>query len=431
MSSKIVNLMLMAHRKTMKWKIACSIWSIALQKASATILQILKSTRHAQLKTHRLQLRKLYSQGATPSTYTLLREGGKMVSTYGTILTFATIAFVMLSTGVADQEDDESVKFWVRNYIEWHDVNRVNASRIAVFLPIKAGLADNVKGMLNMWVYSVLTKRLLLLSSNEPVPITDVLSDRAIGRFIYRKQFDGNNLTWKGNHLKFSYNSGLTPTMRELLRGNHRIVALHMSKAQPIPNLIPRLRSIHFGSINIPPFTESARRAVTKILLEPHPALARTVDDFSRRVGAPYLAVHARLGAGTNEAKHHRFAFIRGRERDIAFCLARAVHRLARDDSQPVFVATDTPSFRLVFRRALREIMPRASVHHVDGNVAHYRWLKGGKAGRKAHFAMHAENLLIGGAEHIVALESGFPEIAYWRGRSRSYNKVSFKECGM
>ncbi len=418
------------HGKEMKAGIACKIWNSFIQRASASIPRLCKFFRHAHFKVFPPYLRPTYTQGVSLTHPSLQARLENMPASHRVALAVATIAFMLLSSGVADQ-DDEAVRFWFRNYLAWHDMHRTNATRVAVFLPIKAGLADNVKGMLNMWAYAVLTRRILLLNAEEPVPIADVLSQRAIGRFVYRREFDGEKSTWKGDDLKYTYVSGLTPSMRELLRGRQRTVALHMSKAQPIMTLIPKLRSIEYGSTRIPPFTRAARRAAAKVLLEPNPLLIRTVNDFTRRVGAPYLAVHARLGRGTNEARHHRFAAIRGRERDIALCLARQAKRLARNEQQPIFIATDTPSFRRLFRAALHREMPRASVHHVRGSVAHYRWLKGGDAGRKAHFAMHAENLLIGSAEHIIALESGFPEIAYWRGHARLYKKVLFKDCGL
>jgi len=338
----------------------------------------------------------------------------------------------------APVEDEKGNRFWISNYMKFHDANRHNRSaRYAIFLPIKAGFGDNVKGMLNMFAYSVLTRRVFLIHSLHPYPLETILSAKAMSRFIYSQQLDGNMSRWVGHRLPFHYNSGLTPTMRQLLRSKHKYVAVHMSKAQAMESLISRLRSPVYKNVHIPEFSTHVRRSATKLLLDPSAEIRRDIKwmleefEFS---GNPYIAVHARLGIDTGESRHHRFRRLRGKEKSLAKCLANHVKAISKSEGiryPNVFVATDTRGFKRLFRRTILDvdILPRSTIRFMNvRNITHYNTKH---ILRSSIVQMHIENLLLANARHIVAFESGFADIAYLRGNAKSYTEITYKSCGV
>ncbi len=58
---------------------------------------------------------------------------------------------------------DLELEFWVHRYMRWHEQNRHNATGVAMFMPIPHGFGDNLKGIVHMYGYAVLTKRLFLM----------------------------------------------------------------------------------------------------------------------------------------------------------------------------------------------------------------------------------------------------------------------------
>lgn len=344
------------------------------------------------------------------------------------------------------------MNFWISNYVRFHDANRHNASaRYAVFLPVTAGFGDNVIGMMNMYAYSVLTRRVFLIHSVQPQTLQAILSAKAVERFISNEKLDGNpinnnnNNKWYGPKLTYHYYVGLSPEMIDLLRSNLKYVALHMSKAQWLMSLVSKLRSPVYKDIIIPEMSIDAKRAAAKLFLEPSDAIKRDLElklkEYKFWGGGngygysnSYISVHARLGAGTGEGKHRRFARLQGKEKILATCLARRVKIISgnnKNKAPNVFLATDTVEFKEIFRRAITEknILPLSNVRFTNvRNVTHYR---SKKLERSSIVDMNIENLLIANAQHIVALNSGFADIAYWRGSAESFTRVSYESCGV
>ncbi len=359
--------------------------------------------------------------------------------------------------------NNPAMNFWYEQHLRWHDANRLNrSSRRLVFRTIGAGLGDHVKALVWAYGYAVLTRRLLIIDWPLPYPIETVLSTRARNRFIYRSKLDSAGVgPGYGLEFNFKYRKGLTPRMLRLLNGDAHTVFLRIGPAQPPDTVMKELRGSRWGNRKLPRFSWDARRAVTKTLLEPGGELLKYLIDARHRLALcanhesctretvagrwlraivyggstmprrQYFAVHARLGLGTGESHITRFASSRGHEEHIAACFARAVKSYAGPSKDPVvFVASDTASWRPLFKRILHLYLPDARVEHLEQRPEHFRSIPtGSKRGRATFLALHAEMLLIGDAKRTIAFSSGFPAVGFWRGHGRHYNLLSRERC--
>ncbi len=118
----------------------------------------------------------------------------------------------------------------------------------------------------------------------------------------------------------------------------------------------------------------------------------------------------------------------RGYEDATARCFARQVRKISRgmEDTRPkVFLATDTPRFRAVFKD-----VSSAEVFYFNGPVKHVKKIpQGSKEGWDMYLMQHVEMLLIGNAAHIVSFRSGFPRARYYGGKALTYKQISHGSC--
>lgn len=404
-----------------------------------------------------------------------LRSFPVILFSYAVVITFSVMVVVVMNSELLlpanidfipvrrGWSNDPAMNFWLEQHLRWHDANRNNRStRRLIFQTIGAGLGDHIKALVWAYGYAVLTKRLLLIDWPSPYPIETVLSDRARHRFIYRSELDSAGVgPGYGLDFNFEYRQGLTPSMLNLLVSDVHTVFLRIGPAQPPDAVIKKLRGSRWGNKTLPRFSWNARRAVTKTVLEPSSELLKyligerhhlalcayheSCDDenlFERWTRAivyggstlqrrQYFAVHARLGLGTNESHITRFASSLGHERQIAECFARAVKSYAAPSKDPVvFVASDTASWRLLFKDVLLKLLPRAKAVHLDQRPTHFRSIRSGsKHGRETFLNLHAEMLLIGDAQRTIAFSSGFPAVGFWRGHGRHFTLLSREQC--
>ncbi len=225
-------------------------------------------------------------------------------------------------------------------------------------------------------------------------------------------------------------------------------------------DVLPILRGEHLLKVDIPPFNDAALRGAAHTLLEPSEKAFRYHDsymnkfrlckssdtsvcpnynqlsDHSRMYARQYIGVQARLGVGTHEYSTVRFKGLRSKEGLIARFFARAVRRisfdLVGDAHAHVFLATDTPSFRHVFRSAMQASLPGSTVFWIDQPVRHYAGLPAGhKQGLEYFEHLFAEIRLLGDAAHILSFESGFSYSANWIGNALQLHTLAYHECGV
>ncbi len=322
------------------------------------------------------------------------------------------------------------IEFWVERYLQWHYKNRDTAKRGAIFLPVPAGLGDNIKGMINLWGYAVLTNRLFLLDVTTPYPLKEVLSERAIRHFVFDPETDKRFVRRVGDKIRISVKLPLWDHVKKLLRESHPTVALHMSISDR-PDTIAR--DLGFSKTPVPAFSRRVQRAIARIILEPSDEVKSVIHRYKARwkldASTPYVAVHARLG-GVGEQAIKRFARIQGKSEKIAQCTATRILALAKKKGLGaplhIFVATDTAKFRAYFETSVRKESPSSFVHYMESDVHHYADV----SNRSAHVNLHAENLLLGGAEHIIAFRSGFSQVATLRGHADML-VIPYYACGV
>jgi len=324
-----------------------------------------------------------------------------------------------------ESEEARELEFWVHRYVRWHKANRHNASRVAVYMPVRAGLGDNVEGMLNLWGYAVTTNRLFLLA---PSTLSAMMSESTKKEFMYNKKEDGKFGPLLG---KIRVRSMMLSRAITLLKGPTPVAALSLAGSdRPHEFALRPPRYIYRGQI--PDFSENVKRAIAKILLEPSEELIKLKNDFlsSNRMGdgKPYFAYHARLGRGVGEKGHHRFSNVNYTY--ISECAADKLLRIAerygiKSRDLRVFLATDTADFRIVFEKAMLKKTPRSRVHYMKNDPTHFRYTRG----HSAHAKLQVENIILGDAREIIAFWSGFSKVAQWRGKSVKLHEMYYDSC--
>ena len=140
--------------------------------------------------------------------------------------------------------------------------------------------------------------------------------------------------------------------------------------------------------------------------IDPTPANHGLNDDL------PYFAFHARLVRGIGEQRE-RFASIG--HQYISECAADKFVRISKrygmeSHNLRVFLATDTPAFRVAFKMVMLRKAPHSRVVYMKNGVTHFLNMHD----HKAHLQMHLENMILGDAREIVSFWSGFSLVARW-----------------
>ncbi len=349
-----------------------------------------------------------------------------------------------------------SVSFWATDYLKWHRSERTRpTARRLVYTTVNAGLGDNISGLLRIYAFAVLTRRVLVFRWEKPYSLRTVISREALKRFEYDPIIDRPN----GTVVRRFRSSGSIEFFRTL-RGPELVVQVASGPSPLIHDVLPRIRGDHLAKVKIPPYNQAAIRKVAHALFEPSEKAAlqheETMNEFglctasdtavcpnfdrlsnrSRKYARQYIAVHARLGIGTSELWNKRFKGVRENQRKIAACFARAAKRIAMDyvgDARPlIFLATDTPSFRSVFRKVTKSVFPKGTVFWIDHPVFHYGTLRRRRNDGLFQFEhLFREVRLLGDASHILSFDSGFSYSANWLGNALQLHVLTHHQCGV
>lgn len=345
------------------------------------------------------------------------------------IITLPANSSMIISRESSQDEKARELEFWVHRYLRWHKTNRHNASRVVVFSPAYSGFGDNVRGMVNMWGYAVATNRVLLIRFRSPYPLGTLVSHSTNREFIYDEKEDRKFGPLAEG--KKQLGKRIEENSVSLLRGPAPVTAFRVTNSENPRDFALRTSSVSYPE-KIPLFSDVVKSAITKILLAPSDELLQLKNSFLKRNGfidnKPYLAFHARLGRGVGERYKMRFHDLK--LDFISDCAADKLWQIAKTyeiESQDlrVFLATDTPDFRNIFKKAMLKRAPNSRVIYMNNRVTHF--LK--THGHQAHVEMHLENILLGDAREIVAFWSGFSLVARWRGQATKLHPMYYHSC--
>ncbi len=345
-----------------------------------------------------------------------------------TLVLFIVTALVLVfgTTKVQSKQQlkmsKKSIDFWVNNYLRWHDAHRHNTSRVAVLLPSTDSLADQVSSIMNVWAFSVLTNRLVLLGVNQPFPLSNVISSHARERFGFEGYRDMRISTLRAPNIVHSDRGRLS---YQQVRSDAPVVVLQLSKMKHPSALISALAK----GKKVPPFSLEVRRRIARLLLEPSNAVTQAVNSFSTQHGlCTRDQQNGRQTETSNPCTRHISIYAQFKTRygrrniaKVVSCFARHVRRIVEREnnhSLTIFVHTDSSEFREELKKALRFVKLKTKAYHpyydakLDGQVR-----------------VHAENVVLSNARHIVGFQSGFSRAAFLRGHAKSYTIIRPESC--
>lgn len=314
---------------------------------------------------------------------------------------------------------------------------------------ITHGLGDRLRGILHAYICAVISKRVLLVSWNEPIPLSILFRNSLSANFTHDESVfapsifpDGatDTKTITGNYFHnwnmekdstqtLYLDSVPDPTVRDwfhapLARKN--IVLRELSK-------IGELQPYEVFPL------------IFKALFSSTDALRKNLRQSTKRLGMQslvstrkYISIHARLGLGTNElnkaGKRFNLASKGLSEESMAECFAEEAMKVAKrrglDESPVFYIATDTPDFRRLLQRALKSKMKNGYVFSGDWDVKHIRELNS-EDGKDIIKYMNTflDIFLLAKADAIVYLKSGFANLAIWMGGIEDQTLIKHEQC--
>lgn len=380
--------------------------------------------------------------------------------------------------------DARTRAFFFDDYTDFHAKHRHSPNApVLIFSPRRKGLGDTIRTLIFAYWTAALSRRVLLIHWNDPFPFEWFMSNanHSTDFFLRLGRLSLNNATasttWirtREDYKRFysiisaphhdphrHQSVGLSPhtpphpfLLHEFVRRvtpwriDHPKELISLFRDAGFQNLflsrVVRLSDsmsdlylqhcVHFN-LSCPKYiTQRSLPRIASINASFTNPTHNTVQHLR-----PYVAVHGRLGLGVSEGETTRFRNYSKRQVSVAKCLANIALPLAlgtqdyqgnsslvTEDVLPVFLATDTTSFRSVFQREVRHLSNgRVPVVFGDWNVSHSSDL--GKnlsvVGEdtsieekneelKVMQAIYLDLLFLGHARHIITFRSRFSDIA-------------------
>lgn len=379
------------------------------------------------------------------------------------------------------QIERELLTVFVRDYLSYHIANyRNKTARRLVFKPFRTGLGDTFgQFMLAYWT-AVVTKRVFLIDWKRPFPLQDWFetADHRTEMFLQNEdeisKLGINGQIDKSSIVVLDGSEQSKTRFINIVESITRTVVFSMGSSPPRDTLIalvgrnlknfqPREAVNFLGNVNCQRAVMHHIVRLNHEIRSEHIIHARAMglripSDTSKSNWNPaaltwrqprdtrgqgYVAVHARIGEGVGETTG-RFQRVVKNLTIPARCLAsRAVHIsfMTGTPPPPVFLATDTPSFRAEFTRAVNEASHgRVSVLHGNWDVIHSSKLdfqmRNQKLSRENNtiewngiWASYMDLIMLGHAEHLIALQSSFPRLAFALGTAETFTELHSDIC--
>ncbi|KAI0564558.1 hypothetical protein FGB62_25g028 [Gracilaria domingensis] len=374
-----------------------------------------------------------------------------------------------------------ALRVLVEQYVETHKRNRFNASRILIFRPRRTGLGDRLTALaFAFWAASV-SERLFLVDWQDPFPLGQLFQNANpdVDVFFNQRLDDPTNDTISespsskvafvkaGEKGLRMYESTILSKVRTVIVEMHYMPKLSkafVAKRFPagvsasyvsgVASTIPFFRIVFHHVFKLSDeMVQYQKQMSKKMRIRPtYPIRDGTHSSVNSKEGAhtdveefdenarPYIAVHARIGSGVGEYQG-RFMDITHDMRTGAMCLASRAVRLAHMSGHPplpIYLATDTPSFREVFREVVRNFSHgRVDVVAGDWDVVHINaflypnntGMEQPPAPQRALRDTCVDLVMLGHAEHMVALYSSFPRLALGVGTARTLTELRNEIC--
>lgn len=282
----------------------------------------------------------------------------------------ATPSFAINATTAAERARRLSIfkKVFTSDYLRFHKMYRRTAPRLVYRLCLhQPGLGDRFTGFLHTYVSAVLTERIFLIDWRYPFDIAGLLFSNSGARFYYG-EFDERmekqrktlhcllncvpgNLSHYGDSFTVVQNRTQPMLVRDVVR-----IARNHSHFAPAAKLLRAFGENRFGDEGMP-LEGEVFGEIFRAVLRTSPGMNRfMMEHAGELIKRRYVAVHARLGSGVSEGGPRFEGKMSWNE--LAGCLGRRAlamsKRLGGDGT--LFLATDSPSFRYVFRRAVGKL---------------------------------------------------------------------------
>lgn len=352
------------------------------------------------------------------------------------------------------------LQHFVTDYMDFHFRERKKLySRKLIFRPHATGIGDRFERLMTAYYVAVVTKRVFLIDWQRPSPIEDFIETADVRTDMFVRRLESQELVLdkktKHNPQKFV----------DALMSNITAVVMTMTH-RPFRSTLESLGQKRFGFLKQKHLTDFYgshifRRIVMHLVFR----LRSDFDDHLSGKGhkqlyvivakpsyvsllsilqGKYIGVHARVGLGLAEAGD-RFDTIRERLDIPAKCLARRAVLLAKVSKGypcPIFLATDTSSFREIFFREVEIISGHTitifhgrwnavhSYYNIDMEKTHLNRSKGEQDLKMLQMMeTYADLSLLGRAQHIVALPSSFARFAFAIGNATSFTQTGINDC--
>lgn len=385
------------------------------------------------------------------------------------------------------------LKHFIDDYIAFHISQRNNGSRYLIFRPTLAGIGDRMGCLLYAYWLAVVSRRVFLVDWVDPFPLSHLITNARSSLNLFVDDREDAHLYLRTRFVRNSERvKYLNGTMDEH-DWDEQVLLSHVPAVVSVQNRMARTLSNDLLEYNKPENISNKDMQDFRASLHLHRAVLhhvfrlndtlrsdyervsgamglryprhegksewmgtkgwplsvgrRTLDSEGRTVSTEtglmmsnrsYIAVHARLGKGVGE-ESERFAGIIENMAKAAKCLAAraiSVSLICGERPQPIFLATDTLEFRDNFKATVADLSHgRVEVVTGNWNVVHSTRMRGtGQAVsdepmERVMWGSYIDLLMLGHAQHSIALYSSFPRLALVLGDGETLTEMRNEVC--
>lgn len=362
-----------------------------------------------------------------------------------TLADYVTPSFAVNATTAAERARRLSIfkKVFTSDYLRFHKMYRHTAPRLVYRLCLRQpGLGDRLTGFLHAYVSAVLTGRIFLIDWRYPFDIAGLLLSNSGARFYYEESDDRmekqkktlhcltkcvpGNLTQYGDSFTVVQNR----TQPMLVRDIVRIARNHLHFA-PAARFLKGFGENSFDDEGMPSEGEVFGE-IFRAVLRTSPQMNRfMIEHAGELMERRFIAVHARLGTGVREGGPRFEGKVSWNE--LAECLGRKAlamsTRLHGDGT--LFLATDSPGFRHVFRRVVGKLGGKErNVLFGTWGTKHVGRMRAGNERDLKLFKMALMDcLLLGRGIGMVSTRSRFATMGAYFGGIKEREEVEPGKC--
>lgn len=336
-------------------------------------------------------------------------------------------------------------KLFMCDYVSFHASHRHDASsRKLVFIPFKGGFGNIFGAIATTYYFSVLSRRVMLIEYEKFQYLDAVLSFPSNTMFFHSegdKKFEkknSNSVLWINDRKRQKEGKmELVQYLPSILASDINTIKVRHGRNSELSQVFSYWHMISNNQQKIPiqlsqMQQEEMKHMVFQHVFKPSKEVRSKYEKYALEMNLQkrhYVAAHARVGAGVQEGDNNRFTPLLQNIDTVARCLARvATEKLKAVHSDTIFLATDTPEFRLIFEKAALKFNSSVRVLHPTwGHTGHVNRMSGNR--RECVLNTFAEILLIGEAKTIVHLPSSFPRVAFQMGDADSSVEVDPDRC--